>query len=277
MATYQLRAMSIGEIIDGAFAIYRRHFATLIAVAVICLGVPTVFNIYAGDDVGVGAFLMLALYAVGNLVASGATIRVISDAYLGEAPSTGEALRFALGKALRIFVAGLAKYTIILLAVLALGVVAAIAIPVAVGSGGSAAPVVALVLLIAAAVPIVVLAAGYAVVIQAVVLEDLPAATDALGRSWSLTRAHRGRAVVLGVVTALLLAIPWLAMLVLVALVPGMLVVLEAAAAALQLFLYPIFASAFTLFYYDLRVRKEAFDLVHLSQQLGLGKEPVGA
>lgn len=277
MATYQLRAMSIGEIIDGAFAIYRRHFATLVGVAVVCLGVPTVFNIYAGDSVGLAGLVMLVLYGVGNLVASGATIQVISDAYLGEAPSTGEALRFAVGKAVRIFIAGLAKYTIILLAVLAVGIVAAITIPLAVGSGAGAAAVVALVLLIAATIPIVVLAAGYAVVIQTVVLEDLPAATDALGRSWSLTKGHRGRAVVLGVVTALLLAIPWIAMFALVAVAPGMLFVLEAAAAALQLLLYPIFASAFTLFYYDLRVRKEAFDLVHLSQQLGLGHEPVGA
>jgi len=38
--------------------------------------------------------------------------------------------------------------------------------------------------------------------------------------------------------------------------------------------LYPVFAAVFTLFYYDLRVRKEAFDVELLGQQLGLSETP---
>ena len=38
----------------------------------------------------------------------------------------------------------------------------------------------------------------------------------------------------------------------------------------ISLFLYPFISCVFTLFYYDLRVRKEAFDLELLSQQLGV-------
>jgi hypothetical protein len=41
--------------------------------------------------------------------------------------------------------------------------------------------------------------------------------------------------------------------------------------------IYPVVSCAFTLFYYDLRVRKEAFDLDHLSRQIGLGVEPAEA
>ena len=36
----------------------------------------------------------------------------------------------------------------------------------------------------------------------------------------------------------------------------------------LQLVLFPLLPVTFTLFYYDLRVRKEAFDLEFLSEQL---------
>jgi len=36
------------------------------------------------------------------------------------------------------------------------------------------------------------------------------------------------------------------------------------------LFLYPFTSCVFTLFYYDLRVRKEAFDLELLSRHLGI-------
>jgi hypothetical protein len=39
--------------------------------------------------------------------------------------------------------------------------------------------------------------------------------------------------------------------------------------AVVSLLIYPLLSCVFTLFYYDLRVRKEGFDLEMLSQQLG--------
>ena len=39
--------------------------------------------------------------------------------------------------------------------------------------------------------------------------------------------------------------------------------------AVVSLLIYPLLSCVFTLFYYDLRVREEAFDLEMLSQQLG--------
>ena len=41
--------------------------------------------------------------------------------------------------------------------------------------------------------------------------------------------------------------------------------------AFVSLFVYPVISCVFTLFYYDLRVRKEGFDLEILAKQLGLG------
>ena len=46
--------------------------------------------------------------------------------------------------------------------------------------------------------------------------------------------------------------------------------VLAVFAACVSLLIYPLISCVFTLFYYDLRVRKEGFDLEMLSHQLEL-------
>ncbi len=243
MATYQMRAMSLGEILDGAFAVYRRHFGTLFGIAVVCYGIPALLDVYVelrGGVIFAAGMWILAriLSAVGGLIAAGATVKVVSDAFLGIEPVMGDAMYFAAGKMWRILVAGVAKYLLIVLAGLLL------------------------------VVPGIIVACGYAVVVQAVVLEDLQAATDALGRSWNLTRGHKWKVFFLGVVLFALLAVPSAAAGAITAFVPAAAVLV----ALVQLLIYPIFSCAFTLFYYDLRVRKEAFDLEHLSHQLGISE-----
>ncbi|MFQ6045894.1 MAG: hypothetical protein ACE5PT_05985 [Gemmatimonadales bacterium] len=276
MATYELRAMSVGEILDGALAIYRVHFGTLVAVVVVCQGVPAIMNVYVVLGGGVAQHPVTALAAVllsglGGLIAAGATIWIISEVYLGEDPTMGDALGFAFGKVWRIFVAGLAKYLLIGLA---------FGVPFLVASAMLAFALQSPVLVLAAAllVPVgmvmaVVLAAGYAVVTQAVVLEDLPAATDALGRSWALTKGAKGRAILLGIVVLVLVFLPFMIAGAVAATVPWTETTADVGAQLLSLMVYPINPCVFTLFYYDLRVRKEGFDLAHLSERLSGGFE----
>jgi hypothetical protein len=45
---------------------------------------------------------------------------------------------------------------------------------------------------------------------------------------------------------------------------------IEVVSAALPILIYPLFSCILTLMYYDLRVRREAFDLQILGQQLGI-------
>ena len=45
---------------------------------------------------------------------------------------------------------------------------------------------------------------------------------------------------------------------------------IEVFSAALPILVYPLFSCILTLMYYDLRVRREAFDLQILGQQLGI-------
>lgn len=255
MATYQLRQLSSGEILDTSVGVYRRIFGTLVAIAIICQGAPSVIQIYLQLSDGIitspGLWLLsVVLTGVGGLIAAGATLWAISETYLGSEAALGPALRFALGKAWRLFVAGLAKYLVAFLA--------------------------ALLFLI----PGIIVACGYSVVAQAVVLEDdLRAPTDALGRSWFLTKGFKWRAFGLYVVVYVILYVPFVAGGMLAAFLPGVFaseaatLTLAIAAQVLWLVLYPIFSCVFTLFYYDLRVRKEGFDLVNLARQLGIEAE----
>jgi hypothetical protein len=242
MATYELRPLAVGELLDATFGIYRRHFGTLLGIGVVCHGPAAVILLYAGLAGGWMQHLWLALeYAVlafiGGLLGAGATLHAISEAYLGREPAVGQSLLFAIGKIWALFVAGLAR-----------GLVVALAC----------------VLLI---VPGVIVACGYAVTSQVVVFEELAAPTDALKRSWTLTKGFKGKVFVLAVVVFLLLAVPGAAISMLggAGSPAG-----ELLSSIVSLVLNPILACAFTLLYYDLRVRKEAFDLELLGRQLGL-------
>src|SRR6266576_1209748 len=46
MADYQLRPLSIGEILDGALVMLRRHFTLVLGIAVVCEGIPTAMDVY---------------------------------------------------------------------------------------------------------------------------------------------------------------------------------------------------------------------------------------
>jgi uncharacterized membrane protein len=254
MATYQLRPMSVGEILDGALVLLRRHFAVLLSIAIICEGIPTALGMYVefagGMQANLGLWAVAQLLSlVGYLLVTGATVRVVSEAYLGRATRVGEALQFAVGKTGGILVSGIAVSIIAFLAFLLL------------------------------IVPGIIVLCGYSVVVQAVVLEDLPSPIDALSRSWALTKGHKGKAFVLWFVLFVLLMVLLVAFGIVVGLAAAMAPILMVPAVAglslVWLLVYPLTSCVFTLLYYDLRVRKEAFDLELLSQQISL--TPTGA
>jgi hypothetical protein len=101
------------------------------------------------------------------------------------------------------------------------------------------------------------------------VLESLPRATDALGRSWQLTRGFRTKAFSLGAAVFFLIYLPLMVAGAVAELVVSLRTTVQIGGQLLQLLLFPLVACAFTLLYYDLRVRKEAFDLELLSRELG--------
>ncbi|HKI96113.1 MAG TPA: hypothetical protein VJ992_12575, partial [Gemmatimonadales bacterium] len=111
----------------------------------------------------------------------------------------------------------------------------------------------------------------------AVVLEPETLGTDAISRSWELTKGFRGTAFVLALVPVALYLIPQLAAGMTSAFLPALAPVFLAIGIVLELLVIPGAICVFTLFYYDLRVRKEGFDLEQLSVQLGDESAPAPA
>jgi uncharacterized membrane protein len=249
-----LRPLTVGEILDTSFSLYRRHFAALATVALICTGVPLVLRLFLEAAGGVFSNLMLALlYGISlvvlNLVATGATVFIVSESYLGRPISAREALDRATPYIGRILVCSL-----LLALVVGLGF---------------------LLLLI----PGIMLAVGLALAIPVVVLEPRSSASAALSRSWELTRGARWRIFGLGVTLLVLLYLPVVAITGLVALLvsPGQaamgsasvpMIAVLAVSGLVQMFIYPLFYCVLTVTYYDLRVRKEGFDLELLASTL---------
>ncbi len=105
MADLQLRARSASEIVDAAFALYRRQplqyilltafaYAPWLVIRLVVLGTS------AGDSATAISVELSLIITVGNLltysIISAALVRVVSQAYLGEAPDMGAAVRQGL-------------------------------------------------------------------------------------------------------------------------------------------------------------------------------------
>ena len=282
-----IRPMNFGEVLDGSLVLYRRHFGLFLKLAVITLAVPVLLLVYFSARL-LGSFLTRTpnmgalwlflpvgiLYYLASLVLTAGTVRIISDSYLGRAPQLRDALALGLSKLWGLVGVGLGKGAILFLATLAAGAVTAVTAVMT--RGGGALAVLLLVALIAASVWFVIyVLCGYGVTTPVVVLEELGSSFDAFGRSWELTRGFRGKVLGLGVVAFLLFnALPSWVLQGLSALaratVPGLAIGLGALAAIVPVLLTPAIAAVITLMYYDLRVRREAFDLQVLSQRLGI-------
>jgi hypothetical protein len=243
---YQLRPLSIGEILDGALVLLRRHFALVLSIAVVCEGIPTAMDVYidlaGGGSQNPGLSLLdRVLTLVGSVLVTGATVRVVSEAYLGRTPLFGDAMRFAGQRFGTVFGANVMSGFLTVLATLAL------------------------------VIPGIVVACGYCVAAQAAALEA-GSSGEALRRSWDLTKGFKWKALALGVVSICLILVVYLGAGVLGGILAGVMggldAVLAVLAAGVSLFIYPVISCVFTLFYYDLRVRKEGFDLEMLSRQL---------
>lgn len=289
-----LKPMQIGEILDGTFAIYRRHFRLFVQLSLIVMCVPTVAWVYfqvrytGGNSLELMALiqdrpllfftvifgLALVSLAAGLLLKAG-SIRVISDSFLGQEPQLASALSLGASKIVPLFLVALGKTILIaILFGLAGGAVAVITGLVAAGSRALAV-LVALAGGVGAVWGVVWVACGYGVTTPAVVLEDLASSFDSFGRSWDLTRAARGKVFVVSVVAYMIgQLLPGFTVgiinAILAATNPNLTPVTVILASFITILLAPILPCALTLLYYDLRVRREAFDLQVLSQQLGI-------
>jgi hypothetical protein len=284
--------MQLGEILDGSFNIYRRHFGLFMRLSVLLVGLPTALGIYLqirfggspqemiaffADHVAsvvLFGFVLLVVYMTAGLLLRTGTIRIISDSYLGQEPALESALRLGAAKIIPLLLVTLSK-TVLLGLMMFVGVLVVTLLGVATKIIGVIGGLLAFASGCALIWFIPYVATAYGVTTPVVVLEDLSSSFDAFGRSWDLTRGSRGKLFATVAVTWLISQfLPGLV-------VGGMSAALGVTAGSnaqpfvavvgslLGVVLAPILPCALTLAYYDLRVRREAFDIQILSEQLG--------
>lgn len=239
----ELRPLGFGEILDGAFALYRRNFAAFLVMSALPLApvVACQLLLATGGVDNAGTWRVLGL--VGGLLtvlATGALSRATADAYGGIAVDTRRALATAR-----------ARYWTQLRAVVVARLVT----------------MAGLVLFI---IPGVIAAIRYFAVEQAAVLEDVTP-TLARHRSSHLSKGADGR--ILGMM-AVLTVITWLPIVSQVVfaewvgsgyLDSGLAGIVEL---LLQIVVLPLTTAAYTLLYFDRRIRADAMDVQVAMQRM---------
>ncbi|MDP3911549.1 MAG: hypothetical protein Q8Q14_14275 [Gemmatimonadales bacterium] len=277
-ASPDLKPMELGEILDAALTIFRRHFGLFVKVGVAALWLPVALTIYIQLAGGreqhlVMTFFVAIIQYFAGLFLTASAIRIISDSYLGRAPQFADAIAMGASKIWSLFVVGLGKGLVIGLIGGGIGVVIALSAAGLASAGGLAALVI-VALVCGGLWFLLFVVCGYAVTTPVVVLEQLSGAFDAFGRSWELTRGFKRKIFGVFAVAFLIVYVPGglvgglATALMMEARIAGQIV--EVIGAALPILLTPLFSCVLTLVYYDLRVRREAFDLQILSQQLGI-------
>jgi hypothetical protein len=269
----QFRQLSIGDLLDGAFRLYRRRFAFLVAIAALPL-VPTGLVQLLFQQSSGGQALTLIIQSIFLMPVINATlIHCVARTHDDAPPSLSEAYRV-----------GLSRYPSLLLAVFLMGLL--IGIPTAVIGGclglillpGSldsiSMPFVFFALLIL--LLLLPIFTRLALVNQAIVLEQC-GAVDGLKRSWNLTTGWFWRTFwvstcawiltyLIGTLPALMinfalgLADPNSAS----TLAPSITIAVSQIGVIAAL---PLQIAISTLLYFDLRIRREGYDLEMLARQ----------
>jgi hypothetical protein len=271
-----LRPMTLGEVLDRTFTLYKNNFwlfAGIMSLPLLLLFIAQVAMSavgFVGRTPGpspvasptmllgtlLGTMILLAVYMVMYGAAQAATIFAVSDLYLGRKATVRGSFGKVRGKVLR-----------------TLGVI--LLTGLIVGAG-----------FIALIIPGFMLLARTGVAVPAAMLEDKYAGA-AVSRSMDLTKGF-------GMQMFLIFLLTWVLALVAAAVFQYPFMILTAMAMARQqavpfaylllqhlssfissVLIGPIATVAFSLMYYNLRVRKEAFDLQHLIALLPAASQPV--
>jgi len=277
MATLDLRPLSLGELLDRTFFLYRRHFLLFVGIAAIPYSFFFVVNLatallpalsrsaasghvqpagMAAAAIGGGLFAFLAIVAGGIafLFSVGATVFAVSEIYTGRQTSIRESLARVRGKTGTIF-----------------GVLFLSGLIMIAG-------------FIALVIPGIYLMYRICVATPAALLEDI-GPSDSIRRSFDLTRDFAGRAfmiymlyfaMVWGIVAVF--QFPFLLLIAMNAkqmqLVLLFTVLMQVGNFIGSALVAPVSTIGFALFYYDLRVRKEAFDLQMMMRAIGADPMP---
>lgn len=290
-----LRPRSFSELFDAAFLLAREHFrplatlSALVAVPAIALNVVNVAllgplpNAATATPNAVLQTLPLTLVAMcWYFVGVAALLHAASDGYLGRPVDPGASLRRAVGRAgpligshLLAYLAALAALVVVVLLLVVVGAVISVGLSLA-GLRGAPLGVLTGVFGVAGGVgALAVMAAVLAryVNMSAVVMLEDEGAVAALRRSRALGTGHLRRIVGLFAILIVLSIVFSVVAFGLGALARNA-YVSNLVATLFAIPLYPLMACVLTALYYDLRIRKEGFDIAHAAQELGEAPQP---
>ena len=257
----KLNPRNIGGILGDTFGIYGRNFWKLLAIAAIVLGVLGVIDIIAGlgslplviTGVAIGALsgwiiagliILVVAHILGGILVGGALIHAVSEQYLRQRISIGQAYGFAWRRLGDMIGASI-------LAFLAIGGIIAVSVSVAIFSWAG------WILVVVGSCASIYLMIRWIFILPAALLEGL-GPTAALSRSSDLVRKNWWRVLGIGLVVALISGA--------ISAILGMIPTVGALIGSILV--TPIYTIANTLLYYDLRVRKEKYSLEALASEL---------
>lgn len=306
MEPIELRPLSLGELLDRAFTLYRTHFWLFVGIMAIpsSLAIPMNFLLLMKQGsplasltrqtpqaqaavFSLGFLALLAIFWIAQAIALGAATHAVAEAYLGRPTTVSRSYGSLRGKFWRllgvIFNVLLRVSGIFMLVVFvaAMGTGVLVAATARAGGQTAAGVIAALFMLVAfgAGVALVIyLALRYAVVIPAMLLEDLRVLAS-IRRSVQLTAGYRGRLfiaaflmTIIGYVGIMVFQGPFWIASVFAARYgnwPAWLNFATAASGAIGgAITGPLLMIVLVLSYYDARIRKEAFDLQFLMSSL---------
>lgn len=251
MIDSNLRARSTSEIVDAAFALYRRHFVQYLMITAIAYSPVLILSLLSRNalqpQTGRDLLGLLPVYLVSFLtmsLVSGVVVRMGSDVYLGSEPDVARTLRQVLPRVPALLLATLLNIVLLLVAFLFF------------------------------IIPSLYVFVRNFAVWPAVVLEGVgPFA--AFGRSGKITRGRKGHifwtlVLVYGIFMILSFG------LLLLAGMSGSTVLTLVVSSVYSVFAYPVVNLVTMVLYYDCRIRNEGFDVEHMTQSLG-AQEPLAA
>jgi len=263
-----LNPRNIGDILGDTFRIYGRNFWKLLAITAIVLGVLGVIGIIAGlgslplvmtgmaigaltewiivgtEWIIAGLIILVVANILGGILVVGALIHAVSEQYLRQRISIGQAYGFAWRRLGAMIGASV-------LAFLAIGGIILVSVLVATFSW------VGWIVVVIGSCASIYLMVRWAFILPAALLEGL-GPTAALSRSSGLVKKNWWRVLGIMLVVALISGA--------ISAILGMIPVVGAIIGSILV--TPIYLIANTLLYYDLRVRKEEYSLEALASEL---------
>lgn len=305
---FRLRPLSVGDILDEGIRLYRAHFRVLLtitalpllAVAVVSLLLTVTLGVNPADIfdpssrsgrradiaperiVGLAAVAVIAgiLSFIALSVVNGAITFAVSQLYLGRRVTVEEAYRAVADRLLALiawpFIVGLIVGAVVLVLVL-LGAGLAVGLQGGAGGSGEGAAVCLIALVVLALIGVGIWASIKLSLTNAAIVVEDRGPWSGMRRSWQLTGGHWGRVflteLVLGILVSVLVQIPNLIGVVVADAAFGGQTMAGIVTRMLfqyigQILFTPVTLIGVTLLYYDLRVRKEGFDVELMAQQM---------